>query len=277
MPGLDDLLKLALAEDLGYRDVTTEATIGESVRGQTRVVAREPLVLSGSKAFGRVFHLTDPECSVEAAFADGARIEKGAAVFTVTGRVRSILTAERVGLNLLQRLCGVATLTRTMVREISHTRARLLDTRKTTPLWRALEKDAVRHGGGFNHRFNLSDGILIKDNHVAACGGVKPAVEAARAKAPHTLRVEVEVDGLDQLDDALAVGAEVILLDNFTCKMLREAVKRTHGRALLEASGGITLETVRAVAETGVDFISCGALTHSAPSIDLSMELDGIR
>lgn len=273
MLNLDRLLRAALAEDLGHGDITTQAVVDRAARARARVIGREPLVLSGSRPFIRVFQLLDPELAVTAHFEDGARVAANQPLFTVCGSARAILGGERTALNLLQRLCGVATATRRMVEAIAGTDCRLLDTRKTTPLWRRWEKAAVRDGGGGNHRFGLFDGILIKDNHVAAAGGVAEAVRRARAHAPHTLKVEVEIDRLDQLEQALAAGADVVLLDNFSLAMLRQAVAMNSGRALLEASGGVTLETVRAVATTGVDLVSCGALTHSARAIDLSLEL----
>jgi len=273
MLNLDRLLRAALAEDLGPGDITTEAVVDRAARARARVVGREPLVLSGSRPFIRVFQLLDPELAVTAHCEDGARVAANQPLFTVYGSARAILSGERTALNLLQRLCGIATATRRMVEEIAGTGCRLLDTRKTTPLWRCWEKAAVRDGGGGNHRFGLFDGILIKDNHVAAAGGVAEAVRRARARAPHTLKVEVEIDRLDQLEQALAAGADVVLLDNFSPAMLRRAVAMNGGRALLEASGGVTLETAREVAATGVDLVSCGALTHSARAIDLSLEL----
>ncbi len=205
-------------------------------------------------------------------FRDGDQVPAAEPVFRVTGRLRSLLTAERTALNFLQRLSGIATLTHQMTQAISGTRSRLLDTRKTTPLWRALEKAAVAHGGGRNHRFGLSDGILIKDNHIQAAGGIRQALKRAREAAAHTLKIEIEVETLDQLEEALGAGADIIMLDNFSVAMLKMAVDRVGGRCLLEASGGVSLRTVRAIAETGVDLISCGALTHSARAIDISME-----
>jgi nicotinate-nucleotide pyrophosphorylase (carboxylating) len=193
----------------------------------------------------------------------------------VSGPVQALLTGERSALNLLQRLAGVATATRRMVEALNGTSCRLLDTRKTTPLWRQLEKQAVRHGGGFNHRFGLFDGVLIKDNHIAAAGSVAEAMRRVRARVPHTLKIEVEVDTLEQFEEAQSAGADIILLDNFTPEMLRDAVARNRTGALLEASGGVTVENVRNIAQCGVDFISSGALTHSARAIDLSFELLG--
>lgn len=270
---LDELLRMALQEDLGHGDVTSLAVVDRGLAADATVVAREPLVLSGTIAFSRVFRLLDPSVSVEPSLEDGASVEKNQHFIRLSGSARSLLAGERTALNLLQRMCGIATLTRRMAEAVAGTRCRLLDTRKTTPLWRQLEKEAVRHGGGSNHRFGLSDGILIKDNHVAAAGGVASAVEQARARAPHGLKVEVEVDTLEQLDEALRAGADIVLLDNFSLDMIRKAVSRADGRCLLEVSGGVTLANIRAIAETGVDFVSSGALTHSARAMDISMEL----
>ncbi|MFP5213613.1 MAG: carboxylating nicotinate-nucleotide diphosphorylase [Acidobacteriota bacterium] len=270
----DTLLWLAIQEDVGYGDVTSQATIGPDLMGTAVVYGREDFILSGSVAFRRVFELVDPDVRVEHLFRDGDLVKANAPALRMAGRVRSLLTAERTALNLLQRLSGVATLTRRMVDAVAGTNCRLLDTRKTTPLWRELEKEAVRHGGGANHRFGLSDGILIKDNHIAAVGGVGEAVRRARSAAPHVLKVEVEVEDLDGLREGLEAGADIIMLDNFSLDLMKEAVAINNGRALLEASGGVKLETVRAIAETGVNFVSCGALTHSAKAIDITMEME---
>jgi nicotinate-nucleotide pyrophosphorylase (carboxylating) len=272
---LDERLRLALQEDVGPGDVTTQATVPADRVGEARAVVRGPCVLSGLTVFSRVFSLVDHTLQIRSSCRDGDRVEADTVVSIVQGALASILTAERTALNLLQRLCGIATLTDRLVQAVAGTRCRILDTRKTTPLWRDLEKAAVRHGGGQNHRFGLFDGILIKDNHLAAAGGVRPAIERARRAAPHTLRVEVEVDSLEQLREALEAGADVIMLDNFSVDQVRRGVELAAGRALLEVSGGITLETARAYAETGVDFISVGALTHSAPAVDISLEVFG--
>ncbi|MDI3341428.1 MAG: carboxylating nicotinate-nucleotide diphosphorylase [Sphaerobacter sp.] len=271
------IVQLALEEDLGTGDVTTRATVPADLLARGYVLAKSPGVLSGLEAAAAVFHEVDPRVTFEPLAADGDRIVPGQHLARLAGPARSILSGERVALNFLQRLSGVATLTAQYVAAVAGTRARIIDTRKTTPGMRLLEKAAVRHGGGHNHRVGLSDGILIKDNHLAAIGGadrIARAVAAARAAAPHTLRVEVEVTSLDELDQALAAGADVILLDNMPVEAIAEAVRRTAGRALLEASGGITLATVRQVAETGVDLISVGALTHSAPALDISLEIE---
>ncbi|MGA2733035.1 MAG: carboxylating nicotinate-nucleotide diphosphorylase [Syntrophobacteraceae bacterium] len=269
---IDELFRLALLEDVGSGDATTLSIIPPGLESSAVVFGREPFILSGSKPFRRIFELLDPEIRIECPFPDGDRIEPNVAVFRIEGRVRTLLTGERTALNFAQRLSGIATLTRKMSQAVAGTGCQLLDTRKTTPLWRSLEKEAVRHGGGRNHRFGLSDGILIKDNHIAAAGSIKEAVHRARERAPHTLRIEIEVESIGQLDEAIAAGADIVLLDNFTLDMLREAVAIGKGRVVLEASGGVSLETVRAIAETGVDFVSCGALTHSARAIDLTME-----
>ena len=274
MRDLDRLINLALHEDIGHGDITTEATIEPDATGSAVVFGREPFVLSGSEPFRRVFEVLDRGVQVRAHFVDGDPIEANVPVFTLEGPMRTLLTGERTALNLLQRLCGVATLTRRMVEAMKGTSCRLLDTRKTTPLWRTLEKAAVRHGGGSNHRFGLYDGILIKDNHIAASGGIRRAVEKARERGGHLLKVEVEVESVEELLEALNARADVILLDNFSVDKLREAVRINGGKAVLEASGGVSFETVRDIAETGVNFVSCGALTHSARAIDISMELE---
>ncbi|MGC9195297.1 MAG: carboxylating nicotinate-nucleotide diphosphorylase [Syntrophobacteraceae bacterium] len=272
----DKLLELALCEDIGSGDVTTRATIAADLKGSAVVFGREPFVLSGSKPFQRIFELLDPEIRVECLFPDGAKIGPDVCVFRIMGRVRTLLTGERTALNLVQRLSGIATMTRKMVEAIGDSHCRLLDTRKTSPLWRSLEKEAVVHGGGKNHRFGLCDGILIKDNHIAAAGGVAQSVRLARENGAHSLRVEVEVENIGQLREALEAGADIVLLDNFSPDKLREAVAVASGRVLLEASGGVNLKSVGAIAQTGVDFVSCGAITHSARAIDLTMEFSSL-
>ena len=278
IPTLPDLLiepvvRLALAEDLGRAgDVTAKACIPEDARMRAVFAARKPGVLAGIDCVRLAVLAMDPKASVELKLRDGEAFEAGAVLAEVEADARAFLSAERTALNLLGRLCGIATLTHAYVEAVSGTKARIADTRKTTPGLRALEKHAVLCGGGLNHRFGLDDAILIKDNHVAVCGGVGEAVRRAKAAAGHLMKVEVEVDGLDQLDEALAERPDVIMLDNFTLPMLREAVTRTAGRVTLEASGGVNLETVRAIAETGVDVISVGALTHSAPSLDIGLD-----
>jgi len=270
---MDELLRLAILEDIGSGDVTTLSVVPAEMEGSAVVFGREPFVLSGSGPFRRVFELIDPEIRVECLSRDGEEIGPDVPVFKIEGCIRTILNGERTALNFVQRLCGIATLTRKMADCIAGTGCRLLDTRKTTPLWRCLEKEAVRHGGGRNHRFGLADGILIKDNHIAAVGSVREAVRRARENAPHTLRIEVEVEDLAQLEEAISAGADIVLLDNFTLDMLKNAVTIGRGRVLMEASGGVNLDTVRAIAQSGVDFVSCGSITHSARAIDLTMEL----
>ncbi|MBI2963843.1 MAG: carboxylating nicotinate-nucleotide diphosphorylase [Deltaproteobacteria bacterium] len=279
--GVRRLVRLALDEDLGRGDATTEATVAAAARAAARIVARRPLVLAGLPLVPVIVEqAARPSIEVEPKRADGAAVESGTVLLELRGAAADLLALERVILNFLQRLCGVATLTRRYVEAVAGTRARIVDTRKTVPGWRLLDKYAVAVGGGTNHRFGLDDGILVKDNHIVACGGIRPAVERARAGAHHLLKIEVECETLAEVDEALGVGAEVILLDNMSPAELAAAVARIAGRALVEASGGITLATVREVAETGVDLISVGALTHSAPAADLAMDLaldDGAR
>ena len=270
---IEPVVRAALAEDLGRGgDVTARACIPEGARMRAVFAARRPGVLAGIDAVRLAVLAMDPAATVGLKARDGDPFAAGAVLAEVEADARAFLSAERTALNLLGRLCGIATLTRAYVDAVAGTRTRIADTRKTTPGLRALEKHAVACGGGLNHRFGLDDAILIKDNHIAVCGGVGEAVRRARAAAGHLMKVEVEVDGLDQLDEALAERPDVIMLDNFTLPMLREAVARTGGRATLEASGGIDLTTVRGVAETGVDVISVGALTHSAPSLDIGLD-----
>jgi nicotinate-nucleotide pyrophosphorylase (carboxylating) len=286
MSGLPDTLilpivRMALAEDLGRAgDVTAQACIPEGARMRARFAARKPGVLAGIDCVRLTVLEMDPAASVALTMNDGDAFEAGAVLAEVEADARAFLSAERTALNLLGRLCGVATLTRTYVEAVAGTGARIVDTRKTTPGLRALEKQAVRCGGGVNHRFGLDDAILIKDNHVAVCGGAERAVKAARAHVGHLMKVELEVDGLDQFDTALAlvaagVGPDVIMLDNFDTAALSEAVRRraeSGHRVVLEASGGVNLTTVRGIAETGVDVISVGALTHSAPVLDIGLD-----
>ena len=270
---IEPVVRRALAEDLGRAgDVTAQACIPEGARMRAVFAARKAGVLAGIDCVRLAVLAMDPDASVDLKLRDGDAFVAGAVLAEVEADARAFLAAERTALNLLGRLCGIATLTRAYVEAVVGTKARIADTRKTTPGLRALEKHAVLCGGGVNHRFGLDDAILIKDNHVAVCGGVGEAVRRARASVGHLMKVEVEVDGLDQLDEALAAGPDVVMLDNFTLPMLREAVARTAGRITLEASGGVNLETVRGIAETGVDVISVGALTHSAPALDVGLD-----
>ncbi len=274
-PLIDQVVVRALEEDLGSGDLTTEACIDPGAQAVAHAVARAPMVVCGGVVFARVFARIDATLQVDVRVADGTRSGAHQPLWTVRGRARPILMAERVALNLVQRMCGVATQTRAFVDAIpSGSRTRITDTRKTTPGLRALERYAVRVGGGHNHRDDLGAAVLIKDNHVAACGGVGAAIERARAAAPHTAKIECEVDSLDQLDEALAAGADIVLLDNMATPTVREAVERTRGRALLETSGGITLARVADLARAGVDAISVGALTHSVPAADVGLDFE---
>jgi nicotinate-nucleotide pyrophosphorylase (carboxylating) len=271
---LDEFLEATLREDLGRAgDLTTNAIVPADRRASAAIVARAACTVSGLAAAARTFVLLDPDIAVTFHAHDGDAVQANTTLATISGSARTLLTAERTALNILGRLCGVATATRRYVDAIAGTRATIVDTRKTTPGMRALEKAAVRHGGGKNHRFGLDDAILIKDNHVAIAGGVVPAIAAARAHAGHLVTIEIEVDTLAQLDDALAAHADIILLDNFSVADLTTAVARVNGAALLEASGGVTLATVRTIAEAGVDLISVGALTHSVTAADVALDI----
>lgn len=271
---VDPLLREALAEDLGRAgDLTSAAVVPADAQALGRIVARRAGRLAGVEIALRTFWLLDPDVRCTERVTDGSDIAAGEIIAEIEGRTRTLLGAERVALNLLGRLSGVATATATMVAAVAGTGARIADTRKTTPLLRALDKYAVRCGGGVNHRFGLDDAILIKDNHVAAAGSVREALRRARAAVGHMVKVEIEVDSLAQLDEAVAHGADIVLLDNFPPEHLRAAVERVAGNAILEASGGITPGNVREFAATGVDVISAGWLTHSAPALDVSLEL----
>ncbi|HXY57982.1 MAG TPA: carboxylating nicotinate-nucleotide diphosphorylase [Methylocystis sp.] len=270
-----EAVRAALLEDLGRAgDITTLATISESARARAVLAAREAGTIAGLELAREAFRQMDPRISFVSAAGDGVKVESGAAVATIEGPARAVLSAERVALNFLGRLSGVASLTARYVDEIVHTRAKVCDTRKTTPLLRTFEKHAVRCGGGANHRFGLDDAILIKDNHIAVAGGVRQALQAAKRFAGHLVKIEIEVDTLDQLREVLAEGGEIVLLDNMSLAELREAVRIGGGRAILEASGGVTLDTIAAIAETGVDLISVGALTHSARAMDLGLDIE---
>jgi nicotinate-nucleotide pyrophosphorylase (carboxylating) len=271
--GTDELIERALAEDVGTGDLTTAAVVPEETRARARIEQRAPGVIAGLGVAGAVFLRVDPELSFEPLATEGEWREPGP-VALVEGPARPILTAERVALNFLGRLSGVATMAARFARAVDGTDARILDTRKTTPGLRELEKEAVRLGGGTNHRAGLHDAILVKENHAAAAGGVGEAARRALASAPEGVAVEVECATLEEVEAALEAGAARILLDNMTPEDLRRAVEVAGGRAELEASGGVTLENVRAIAETGVDYVSVGALTHSAPALDLSLVLE---
>ncbi len=274
-PHVRDTVRRALAEDLGRGDATTAAVLAPGQTGRARLVARGDLVLAGGPVLEEVFRQVDESLAVRLLHPDGARLEAGNTVAWIEGRCAAILQGERTALNFLQRLCGIATLPARAVAAAAGTRAQVMDTRKTTPGLRWLEKEAVRAGGGRSHRHGLDDGILIKDNHIACAGGSPAeAVRRARSAGPPLLRVEVEIERLADLEPVLAAGADVVLLDNLPPAQVSEAVGQAAGRAVLEASGGITLETIPAYAATGVDRISLGFLTHSAPAADLSLEMD---
>jgi nicotinate-nucleotide pyrophosphorylase (carboxylating) len=271
---VDEIIRTALWEDIGPGDVTTRVTVDAATSAQGELLAKEEFLLAGLDVARRVFHLVDEEVRFDTGFRDGMDVAKGEVFALVSGRAASLLQGERVALNFLQRLSGIATLTRQFVRAVEGTRAAIVDTRKTTPGLRMLEKYAVRVGGGRNHRFSLADGILIKENHSRAAGGISVAVARALREAPHPLRVEVEVSSLAEVAEALAAGADTLLLDNMDVETVRQAVELTAGKALLEVSGGVDLARVRPLAECGVDFISVGALTHSSRAVDISLLFD---
>ena len=273
---IEPIVRAALAEDLGRAgDITTDAMIPLEARARGALAARKRGVVAGLDVAATAFRLLDPEVRIEAVRRDGDVIEAGATIAAVAGRARSLLSVERVALNFLCRLSGIATATRTIVGAVAGYPARICDTRKTTPGLRALEKYAVRVGGGVNHRFGLDDGVLLKDNHIAVAGGIRAAVAKARRSLGHMVKIEVEVDRLDQIGEALAAGADVIMLDNMTTAQMREAVEMIGGRAIVEASGRITAESAPAIAATGVDMISAGWITHSAPILDIGLDFEG--
>jgi nicotinate-nucleotide pyrophosphorylase (carboxylating) len=277
IPAVRRLIELALDEDLGRGDVTSQVTVGtDGPAIAAEMNAREPIVAFGVDIAAAVFALVDARIEIEVVHPDGARVDRGGVLIAVRGPAHGVLAAERTALNFIQRLSGTATLARRYADAVaaSGAKARVVDTRKTTPGFRVLEKAAVAAGGCGNHRFDLGSGILIKDNHIAACGSVRAAVEAAKLGAPHPLRIEVEVTNLGELDDALAAGAEVVLLDNMTPAQVEVAAARAHGKhVLVEVSGGITLATIGDYARAGADLISVGALTHSAPAVDIGLDV----
>ncbi|QDX91997.1 carboxylating nicotinate-nucleotide diphosphorylase [Brevibacillus laterosporus] len=263
-----------LFEDVGHGDITTMTTISADEKGLGILYAKESGIIAGLDIAEQVFHTVDHELDFQRRVSEGSQVKKGDVIAEVAGSVQAILVGERLALNLLQRLSGIATRTQLFVNEIKHTKARVVDTRKTTPGLRLLEKYAVRVGGGHNHRFALYDAVMIKDNHSKGAGGIKEAVMKAREAIPHTMKIEVEAESLEQVHEALSAGADIIMLDNMSCEMMREAVQIIQGKAIIEASGGVTLETVSAIAETGVDVISVGGLTHSVTSLDISLDLN---
>jgi nicotinate-nucleotide pyrophosphorylase (carboxylating) len=274
-PEAEKLVHRALVEDGAYHDITTIATVLSNRRARGTLVARQTGIIAGIPLALEAFRLVDPKVSIRIDVEDGVRVESSHPILFVTGHARAVLSAERVALNYLARLAGIATLTSRFVEAVRGTKVRIVDTRKTTPGWRRLEKYAVRAGGGLNHRLDLSTGVLIKDNHLAAVDGdVALAVRRAREKTPAGMRIEVECDQPEQVDRAVVAGADIVMLDNMHVTTMRECVELVNGRAIVEASGGITLENVRAVANAGVDWISIGALTHSAPAMDVALEFD---
>lgn len=268
----DHLIMEALREDISGEDVTTNAVMKQAVTGEVELIAKQEGVIAGLAVFRRVFELLDPQTVTEFYVNDGDRVEKGLLMGKVRGDMRVLLSGERVALNYLQRMSGIATYTRKTADLLKGSGVKLLDTRKTTPNMRIFEKYAVRVGGGFNHRYNLSDGVLLKDNHINAAGGVKEAVRLAREYAPFVRRIEVETEDLDMVREALEAGADIIMLDNMSIEEMREAVKLIDGRAETECSGNVTADNIKELVSTGVNYISSGALTHSAPILDISMK-----
>lgn len=274
MDAIDKIVSAALAEDIGAGDLTTRLVIPPQVMGRGIILAKSDMIVAGIDTVCRTFKMVDPKIDIDVKFNDGEKLKSGAIILVVRGRLRSLLEAERTALNFLQRASGIATLTSRFAAKVKNSKAKILDTRKTAPGLRLLDKAAVRAGGGFNHRMGLFDAILIKDNHIASAGGVTEAIGRAKAAAPHLARIEVEVTDLDELDEAIEARADVIMLDNMSIKKIAEAVKRIDGRALIEVSGNVSLDTAAQIARTGVDFISVGALTHSAAAADISMEIE---
>jgi nicotinate-nucleotide pyrophosphorylase (carboxylating) len=273
MHAMNRLIDLALEEDIGTGDITTETLIPANAEGEAVIIAKEPLVLAGMPVAQAVFRRLDPAIPFSEALSDGASVAPGSCILKITGRLQPLLTGERTALNFLQRLSGIATHVRRYVDAMPSTPIRLVDTRKTTPGWRALEKYAVRIGGAANHRMSLSDGILIKDNHVAICGGIRAALEKARHTAPHTLKLEIEVSTPAEALEAAEAGADIIMLDNMAPETIREAVRVIDRRALVEVSGGVNRDNLAALSASGVDIVSVGALTHSAVAVDISMQV----
>lgn len=271
---VDDIIKRALKEDMPMGDITTDSTVGPDEISSARLVAKEDGVIAGLEIFKRVFSFLDPQIYTENYVVDGDRIKAGDIVMRLSGNSRAMLKAERTALNILQRMSGIATATRKFADILEGTSSKIVDTRKTCPGIRYLDKYAVRVGGGTNHRFCLSDGVLIKDNHIKAAGGITEAVKRARKAVPHTIRIEVETESMEQVKEALAAGADIIMLDNMSTEAMKEAVDFINGRALTEASGNITIERALEIARTGVDLISSGSLTHSVKALDISLRFE---
>lgn len=269
---IDDLILMALKEDISSEDITTNSVMREKKLGTVQLICKQDGVIAGLEIFKRVFELLDRETITKLYFKDGDKVKKGDLLGEVEGDIRVLLSGERTALNYLQRMSGIATYTNNMVKLLEGSSVKLLDTRKTTPNMRIFEKYAVKVGGGNNHRYNLSDGILLKDNHIDAAGGVANAIKMAKEYAPFVRKIEVEVENLDMLKEALEAGADIIMLDNITPEMMKEAVKLTRGKAVTECSGNITKENIQTIIDTGVDYVSSGALTHSAPILDVSLK-----
>ncbi len=268
----DKYIKMALEEDINSEDVSTNAVMPEYKKGEVQLICKEDGIIAGLMVFERVFTLLDSDTQVTCHVKDGDEVKKGEVLAVVTGDIRVLLSGERTALNYLQRMSGIATYTRSVARLLEGTKTTLLDTRKTTPGMRVFEKYAVRVGGGANHRYNLSDGVLLKDNHIDAAGGVTQAVQAARAYAPFVRKIEVETENLDMVREAVEAGADIIMLDNMTPKQMAEAIQIINGRAETECSGNVTRENINTITQLGVDYISSGALTHSAPILDISLK-----
>ena len=274
MNSTQHLIEIALKEDIGPGDITTDNLINPQLKGQGIIIAKESLVVAGLNVAKQVFQCLDSEVEFRSEYNDGDVVKNGDTLVNVNGRLRALLTGERTALNFLQHLSGISTLVRSYMSELSDKNIRLVDTRKTTPGWRVLEKYAVRVGGAYNHRMGLYDGVLIKDNHIAAFGGIKKAIDHIRTQISHLLKIEVEVSNLDQVKEALKANADVIMLDNMTIKQIKEATAFIDKRAVVELSGGITKVDLKSLADTGVDIISVGALTHSARCVDISMQIN---
>ena len=268
----DQLIRMALQEDITSEDVSTNAVMPTAAKGTVDLIAKEDGVVAGLEIYARVFKILDEKTEIELHCKDGDEVKKGELMATVTGDIRVLLSGERVALNYLQRMSGIATYTRQVAKLLEGSNVTLLDTRKTTPNCRVFEKYAVRVGGGHNHRYNLSDGVLLKDNHIGAAGSVAKAVRMAKAYAPFVRKIEIEVETLDQVKEAVEAGADIIMLDNMTPEVMKQAVELIDGRAQTECSGNITKENIQKIREIGVDFVSSGALTHSAPILDISMK-----
>jgi nicotinate-nucleotide pyrophosphorylase (carboxylating) len=274
MNSIQHLIAIALKEDMGSGDITTDNLVGPDLEGKGVIIAKEPFVIAGLDVAGQVFKYLNDGVIFIPVYSDGDFVKQGETIATVEGNLRALLSGERTALNFLQRLSGIATCVRSYVDELKNKRVRLVDTRKTTPGWRVLEKYAVRVGGAHNHRMGLYDGVLIKDNHIAACGGIQKAVDRIRTRVSHLVKIEVEVSTLDQVKDALKAGAEVIMLDNMSIGQIKEAAAFINKKALVEVSGNVTKSGLNSLADAGVDIISVGALTHSARCVDMSMRIE---